>query len=551
MLKIRIISPEEDRQAQIIKETKENRHVLGESPLEEMYDAVKKEYEMGITPLVSPKKTHLRESSLERYSSLLAMYSVEKFGKGKLERNLDGCKSDIIYSLNGNLDKCMGIQVKSTAGLTVSKGNDYWKFGGINKNYTHLLMYFHSITDGRSWLIPYNILRQFYSGSELMISTGTSKRKRKSAVNWNNYSVSLINLGELIYRYYIFSLSQQNILELRSCYEFNIPDAESMKVEQNSYRQILPYLEKMGMKIKRPDLENMAYDFILGELKVQAKTATKDKTTSLRANLHRSLSLPYIITDFGILLIHNPPPYENSIYFIPMNKLEYHNYIKDTKDQKGKIDIFFYPGVVIGGEDTKKEKTTAHNWTLDYLCYLDDPNLIQRLITIYNNQLNNDMTSVVLKNPIFWDKECKNFNDVVLKWNLDRMYCKIESTYTFDLMNKRIAERACYFDKKADNFKLVIGGKGYNTCKADEYDFLYTTVLGYNWFYLFPMQIMINKKLIETAGEIGKKKITINYPGKILKRNLAKWMDDFIFYFNDPTLVEKILALFAKYPGQN
>ena len=562
MLKLKIISQEEDerirrenerlkieRQTIILKIPKEpkvtnteninsgeinvlEKYTIGESPLEMMDEAVKSEYENGIYPLVSTKITNVRNMSLERYSALLAIYCMQKIGKGELSICPDGCNSDLMFSTENN-GKYMGIQVKSTYGCNKSME---WSFSGMNKNYSELLLYLHSVEDGINWLIPYNIYYSHYKGSNLRI------RLKNRGLNWDNYRVETKDIASKIHEYY--SLADEN-LKIQNFEEITLPIGETTQKEHKAHNKILPFLEKTNLEIIKPKLEGMVYDCIIGKLKVQEKTATKDKgLNSLTASIYRSLKVPYIVSDFDILLINNPAPFE-SFYFIPMIKLYEHGYIKTTKEEKGKKSLALYPPEKL--EETKKDR--AHEWTLNYLCYFEDPNLTQRLLEIYNKQINQDLYPVILKDSIFWDIECKNFNDIVVKWNLNRQYAKENLNFHFLLDEKRIAIKSIRVNTYGTAFALAISiskNRRAVPCKDGDFDFVFAELpKKYNGFYLIPSIKFKEKDILETETVYGMRQLTIHFPEKIVKG--CSLNRDFVFYFNDPDIKEKLTNLLQKY----
>jgi hypothetical protein len=572
MLKLKIISQEEDERIQrenerlkiekqtiilkipkLNKEPKvmnteninsnniEGKYTIGESPLELMDEAVKSEYENGIFPLVSSKITNVRNMSLERYSALLAIYCMQKFGKGELSICPDGCSSDLMFSLNN--EKYMGIQIKSTSGYSKDM---YWKFSKLNKNYKGLLIFLHSVRDGVSWLFPYYIFTKFYQTySESLFINAKKNSKRTSKIDWDIYRVETKDISSKIHEYYSLALNGDENLKIHKFEEITLPIGETTQKEHKAHNKILPFLEKTNLEIIKPKLEGMVYDCIIGKLKVQEKTATKDKgLNSLTASIYRSLKVPYIVSDFDILLINNPAPFE-SFYFIPMIKLYEHGYIKTTKEEKGKKSLALYPPEKL--EETKKDR--AHEWTLNYLCYFEDPNLTQRLLEIYNKQINKDLSPVILKDSIFWDIECKNFNDIVVKWNLNRQYAKENLNFHFLLDEKRIAEKSIRLNSNGNAFLLLIcvsKNRRSVPCKEGDFDFVYAELpKKYNGFYLIPSIKFKEKDILETETVYGMRQLTIHFPEKIVKG--CSLNRDFVFYFNEPDIKEKLTNLLQKY----
>lgn len=542
MLKLKIMSQEEYDRNQREKE----KYTIGESPLEMMDEAVKLEYEKGIYPSVSQEQTNVKKMSLERYSALLAIYCMQKFGKGELDLCPDGCKSDLMYSLDK--ERYLGIQIKSTSGYNKDM---YWRFGGLGKDYNGLLLFLHSVKDGKSWLIPYIIFKRYYNAS-VSISADKNRKKINKDIDWDNYKVETKDLASKIFYYYSLAVKGDENLKIHSLDEISLPIGGTTQKEHMFHKRIIPFLEKTNLGIIKPKLEGMVYDFILGKLKVQEKTASKDNgLNSFTASIYRSLKVPYIVSDFDLLLIHLPESFTN-FYLIPMNKLYENGYLKNTKEEKGRKSLALYPPEKI--EDTKKDK--ASEWTLNYLCYFEDPNLSQRIIEIYYKQINKDPTPVILKKSIFWDKECKNFNDLVIKWNLNRDYPKMEENmrrdnrhYQFLLDGKKVAIKRIRIVANGKNFELRVSiseNRLAVPCKEGDFDYVYTELPEqYGGFYLFPAIKFKEKEMFQTETNIGKKTITIHFPDKIIKG--CSMNRDFIFYFNDPNIKEKLTNLLKTY----
>ena len=529
-------------------------YVIGKSSLEEMDASIEREYETGYRVIVSKKQTSTRNKAMERYASLLAIYSMKRFEKGKLQLSPDCCKSDLIFSREDTPELFLGIQVKTTSNFktTIRKYDTtkFWKFSDTDKDYSGFLMYLRSLNDGKSWLIPYNILHQYYKGSSLSIQS--NPKLNLTTMNWNDYKVDDRNIAQKIHEYYDLALQSDNVLTLISNEDITKPISECVQKEHNARKIIIPILEKTGLIVSDPKLENMTYDLIFGEIKIQEKLSyLKKNLTYYNIHLSRGSNKPYRQNDFDILLIHNPAPFDRTFYFIPMDKLMEHNYIK--KDDTGNETLLLYPGELENREEINKLK---NNWSIEFLCYYDDPNLIKRILEIYNMQLNHYNNSIIINNPIHWEMECNNFNDLVTKWNFKRSFAVVGQEYTFILNEKRVSEKT--ITKSYDSYILYLRNYSKNESKKIVYspleyggfDFIYSKIPETKTFCLIPSSEILKRGFLKNQQEIGKKSLSFPFLDAINKniQNRHSWIVNFVFYFNDPNIKEKILKLFEDYP---
>jgi len=517
--------------------------VIGETDIEKIDDAVKMEYEEGIRPLVSEKLD--RYSTMERYASLLVIHSVSASKVGKMEFCLDGCKSDLMFSVEDN--KYLGIQVKTTKGLKSMKRGDGslrkgWFFSDV-EGYPGLLMYFRSLIDGKSWLIPYNLLRQYYKSYNLRIPVS-----KNTKLNWDDYEINDTQLGQMIYEYYKVSINNNDLLVLKDYKNINKAVSKNVQKEYNQRDRILPILEKTGLKIEQPKFENMVYDIILGELRIQEKSSRQKLKYGLYVNFNGRNHRKYKETDFDILIVHNPSPFDHTFYFIPMDKLAEHGFVK-TETQEGNSNLFLYTGEV--EKDKKSEQSNKNNWALDFLCYYSDPNLTKRLIFIYNMQLYHDMKPVVIKDHIFWDINPKNLNDLVNKFNLERSHALSNDSYNFKLYDRRILEKTITknSDRKLVLYMYISINRKRFPHNEGEFDFIYSKIPEYEGFYLIPSSELIKRKILKNETSEGQKSISIPFPGTNVKipsqSNL--WVNEFIFFYNDKDFKNTLLNFFEKY----
>ena len=532
--------------------------IIGEASIEELQKAVKLEYDFGIRPLVAATgdnyKGNFRNNSMEYYASRLLIHSVLKANIGNIEKCPDNCRADLMFYNPNNLTKCLGIQIKTTNNIKEIKqpaGNiTYaWQFSALHKNYDGLLIYMRSLMDGESWLIPYDKIKKYHKNAIcLQIS-----RSYDTRIDWKRYEVNNYNIAAKICEYYnsiLYNVKSNLIFQTYD--ELSTPTCIEHQKEHKTRKSIMPVLLQMDLDIKTPELENMHHDLIIGDLKIQEKKAYPvEDRHKFSVNLYRNHNKsnmggnPYNEKDFDILIIHNPEPYERSFYFIPMDKLIEHGYV-ETSTTVGKRNMSVYLK-----ENRLNEQ--KHNWTVEFLCYYDDPNIAKRLLFIYDMQLNHDIKPIVVDNPIIWDKECKNIDMLITKWNLPRTHPLVNVVHHYLLCDKKIIEVALTWQLKS--FRLPIHyflDKARFIYNEHEFDYLYCKMPDdYNqMFYLIPASEMAKRKILRTPDYIGKKAISVPPPGSKFRPNKAchTWINDFIFCYDDENFDKTLANFFEKYP---
>jgi len=518
-----------------------NRYVIGESPLELLNDAVKLEYDTGIRPLVGKFKKgtgNIKHTSMERYGCLMVIHAVNESGKGKMELCLDQSQSDLMFSTPEHPDKYMGIQVKTTTGITERLKNNNisysWRFSDTNKNYSGLLMYMRSLTDGESWLIPFNILNMHYKGQ----NTNIAKSNKRTKIDWSLYKVNDKNLAYMINEYYRLSLDGKSSIILKPRENISIPITINNQKEQDVRKKILPILLQTGLTITEPILENMRYDFTLGKMRIQEKICSLKGVTGYRVSLYSGdKHLPYNKDDFDILLVDLPVPYEHLFYLIPMDKLVEHGVMK-TENCNGRAEMHVYPEEIV--KDTQIR--SKNNWSVEFLCSQEDPNLVKRMLTIYDKQLHHKSDPIIIENPTFWDIKCKTMNDLSKKWNLPITYVISDLPYNFIIFNKRILEK--HVNESRDRFILYFkyqkDGKPIIRSRGD-FDFIYSRMPErYNSFYLIPSFELERRDMLQSETSEGKGSMCIPFPGMETEKNTNAWINSYIFSYDDPNIKEKL-----------
>ena len=520
------------------------KYIIGESPseLKDLQKAVQNEYDFEIRPSVSSKLQQTkggtnRNHIMEKYASLMIQHSLSKDKNFQFSMCPDACRADVLISINDS-SQWLGIQVKTTTGLSKSQILA-WVFDCIDKEYTGLLMYFRSLNDGMAWMIPYNFLRIYYKGSSLHIG-GYSEQKIKTKIDWKKFQVSDKNLAVKLIEYYNFALNNPNELNLQTNEILSKPITIKYQKEHHYRKEFFPLLQKMNLQIRMPTLENDVYDFVLGEIKIQEKVSIPATNMGLYVDTVRN-KCNYVTRDFGIFLIHNPGL--NCIYFIPMSKLNQHGYINENIDDHCRKTLTLYPP-----EIELSRVTTKDNWTLDYMFYKDDPNFIQKLHAVYEKVLTQHNRIPLPENPIIWNRPIKIFNDIVIKWNMPREYASRTEKYDFLLYNKKILLRGMFLgDPGMFRISLCRSVKGEIIyLENDDTDYIYCDMpLGFEGFYLIPVDELDKIDVLKTETKKGKKFINIPGPFKNTTKYKSKFsfLNAYAFYFNDVQIREKLMKL--------
>ena len=365
-------------------------------------------------------------------------------------------------------------------------------------------------------------------------------------INWIEYLVKDSDLSSIIEQYYALALQNNSILSLQTVKDITTPVSGLQQKEHTCRSNIMPYLLSTGLEVKSPLLENMVYDLILGELKVQEKLSGGRKSDKrgdckgLEINLTKlegNKLIPYHENDFGILLIHNPPPYERTIYFIPTDKLKEHEFVAG-EGVVGKESLCMIV-------DEAEVTVTIRNWTSEFLFYYDDPNLKERLLTVYYNQLYHRKEPIVLIDPVFWDTKCRTLHLLFSKWNIPITFPVKDLVYKYILYNKKLQELRILNKDKRKSMSLFYGKDNKKKClyKPADFDFAYCRID--NLFYFIPMDEFTLRNIINDE----KSQVSITLP-KYIEGTLTgrhKWMNDFMFDFDDDNFYNKFHTFMTKY----
>ena len=510
----------EEGMVEVETNQREYSHIIGESPIEEIFDAVALEYETGLRPKVIQEKIRGNESHIERYAIYLAIYAINQSQEGKAGLSHDGGNADFFYH-QANLNKCLGIQVKSTArGRTKTR----WSFL-VDKKYDNLLMYFRSLEDGMAWLIPYKTLKSICPADMVSISVGPGAKR-----DWSKYRVWDNQLADAIAKYYS-RVGKDKCLGYKKLKDVISPTSDTMKLEQKIRAILVSYLRKMGFKVETPILENMVYDIIVNGLKVQEKLARISKGSYLDVDItkrYKGKNVPYHERDFHSLFIHCPAPYENILFVLPTFKLK-DNGLVSTDETTGRQSLTI-------NANPNPDKS---NWTREFMLQKDDPNIKEKILNIFHMQRSGEHTPLALKNYQFRDIEARNFQQMLEKWNFP--FTSAKPTDTF----KRLIK-----GERCHELQFVVSKSGYCLClsylkqnvkhtyKPDDFDFAYCKLKDKysDFFLLIPMREFINSNLINFTKSAAQ--VTINYNMEKRTSNFD-WFFKYLYGFKDTNFYER------------
>ena len=512
--------PEEEE----IFEVGKYHHIIGVSPAIEIFSAVVKEYHEKVTPKVSKNRRNNKSSHMEKYATYLCLYAINKDIYGKAEVCFDGCASDFLYYENDR-NRCLGIQVKTTA---TSYSKNFWQFSNMDKiTYNGLLIYMRSLEDGKSWLIPYSILRDKYCGKMFHLREGENTR-----IDWIDYRIKDSDLAATIHKYYISIEENNTDLSIQTLENILTPVSIETQKEKKNRDILISRLAKININVENVILENMPYDIIINGLKIQEKTSCHSGKGYLNVGLSKtngkSNSISYSEGDFDALIIHNPEPYEHLTYVIPTDKIKEHGFVT-IDDIPGKRGLTLWP-------DETLRKTTLHNWVGEFLLDDFDPNHGERFLAILDKQRTHNSEPILLKNMIPWNKKNRTLHELMINLNIQLTFAKYGMGYKYLIHGKKIQELKLKKHKKSVFILL-----SYKTDDEEYYynkencDYIYCNFPGEynNYFYLFPIEIIIDKVKYEQG------QLTLpGNPHNIKSKEL--WLDQYMFNFDDENVDEKL-----------
>lgn len=478
-------------------------HIIGESPIENIFGAVELEYKTGMRPKVIREKIKGNESHMERYGIYLAMYAINQNRYGQAILSYDGGDSDFFYH-EKDTDKCIGIQVKTTA---QAKSKNAWFFSYVNKNYDGMLMYLRCLEDGMGWLISHRKMTAFTESVHLLLCS------KSPNMDWNKYRVRDSDLADLISRYYN---SGEDLIFKKSS-DIIEPTCPELEVEQRNRKKLASFYKSIEVSVSAPVLENMVFDNLVEGLKTQEKTARKTATAYYDVPLSKTSkgkSVPYHERDFHILAVPDPSPEGKSAFFIPMFKLAENSAVStDLKEGNKGLTVCFDPN------------NFKLNWTDEFLINFEHPDSKERLLNIFHMQRSGNHTPIPLKNPSSQDMHATNFQQMMTKWNKPFTFAKPKEPFRFIVNGKRGQE-----------LKFNVSKEGYCLCltyqrqtvkytyNPHDFEFAYCKLRGkyLDFFLLIPMIEFVKSNIINFIKS--KTQLTINF-------NMEKRTADFDWFF--------------------
>ena len=173
----------------------------------------------------------------------------------------------------------------------------------MDKNYDGLLMIFRSVSDGKTWILPYNLLRSHYYGSDLTITTSSNTK-----LDWNEFEVLDTNISSVLVSYYK-SMTFSNLLTPLIYEQAQTPITINQQKEAYTRKRFTDFSASIGLDIQLPPIENAIYDLLINKYRIQEKPARfrSDCRIGLKVKLdHGANYRPYEYGLFDFLLIHIP-----------------------------------------------------------------------------------------------------------------------------------------------------------------------------------------------------------------------------------------------------
>jgi hypothetical protein len=270
-------------------------------------------------------KTNLEENGikfLEQEYGIFLILKEELSKEFEVKKTSDGCKSDFYLRPKDTAeDEWLPVQLKTSAACIDKLGYSF----AVHRDYSGMPVILFSLAN-KIWLVD---------GSDIRGVNRLSIGKTKS--KYSDYEITMEELNDKIMEAYNDPKYDKKQEE-----EINMECTEKMKLEQEfrKYRENkIPFIEFIGN-----EMEGLAYDFMIGNKKVQEKVAgackRNDKIYAIKAKISRhgdnGSNTPYSEGENDIYWIHMPD--KKYFYVIPEAILIENGYIS-TKDQSGKSII--------------------------------------------------------------------------------------------------------------------------------------------------------------------------------------------------------------------
>lgn len=360
-------------------------YVIGESSKREIMIAIDRHINQDILPTVSPKMKN--PADMERYTIHLCKEMIERDGRLAIEISPDGSTTDFITSDELYAQYCMGVQIKTTDGITYKENLAVHAFGGVTPKYKNLLMIFYSVPDDRIWMIPYDELARAQKGKDIKIRDGA-----RTAVRWRNYEVPRHEFVQGIVDYFKDINHVDADVKAISRYSACMPSAKSHRVEFVMRQRMVGFLKMNGFSYHRPIFENAIYDLLINGMQAQEKCVSKQKNRAgkvvgLAAGMRQrgpKKIRPIDVGSFEILVLHMQEEHIDNLYIIPEAACIARNILDDaSRGIKGVTSVHVYPATYRQGHAHNRD-----NWANAYSMRYSDGNNQGRMQELLDTCLN-------------------------------------------------------------------------------------------------------------------------------------------------------------------
>ena len=333
------------------------RYVIGESPVDDMDTAVRREIDAGVAPLVlecDSKLAGRRNILMEKWALVHTRMRCEDAG-AEFVRVPDGGKYDALYrpaSATGS-DLWLAVQMKTTARLAHvpyihdNNGKAYvkyqWTFRDLHNGPSVHILYV--LEEQKLWIVPSAVC---YRNSGTLTITRAKTQTQAHSVERDFAVYLLTHLSEIpakLQHFYDQRANYQSInllpaagLSLSSSHTTNVSNAA--KKRRNDYFALI------GLVVHDAPAENWGhYSFIINGKKILDRNAyvQYDPYYSIQLGRHlndynQSTTVPHSAGDFDYMFVHLPPPHDRCFYLIPAVELARTGHLR-TADSDGRVGL--------------------------------------------------------------------------------------------------------------------------------------------------------------------------------------------------------------------
>jgi hypothetical protein len=266
----------------------------------------------------------------------------------------EGCLADfIIKPISITTNNWLRIQLKSKH----APSHGIYSFNIGTTDYTNCIMAFVCVTTKKMWIMPYEKIKHL---SSVSIGLETSK--------YNKYLVNDISIIKVLTEYY-------NTIPLYTKEDCLIPISLSCQLE-HKYR-LIREKQLNFIQFTNPELENMVYDFVIGNTTHQEKVISEDsRDTKYCFNL--ILERHYYTLNnvrqrrcykFGECDFYWIWCKDTSIFYVIPEQIMFNNGKITLNDTKGNTQTCIFPHYT---KQELEEKNIKSKWTFDYRFDLDN-----------------------------------------------------------------------------------------------------------------------------------------------------------------------------------